>query len=122
MTEKDARLRDYLAHIRQALSRIDRYIRKLSRDEFLADELVQDAVIRNLEIIGEARRNIDRHAPDFVAANPDLPVQSAYEMRNVLTHAYFEVDLDIVWRTVQIDLPALARKIDEALAALDRRA
>ena len=88
--------------------------------EFLANELVQDAVIRNPEIIGEASRNIERHAPDFISANPELPLQSAYEMRNVLAHAYFEVDLEIVWRTIRKDLPALSAQIDNALVALDR--
>jgi uncharacterized protein with HEPN domain len=66
---------------------------------------MQDAVIRNLEIIGEASRNIERKHPDFTAAHPELPLSFAYEMRNALAHGYFKVDLAIVWKTVETDLP-----------------
>jgi uncharacterized protein with HEPN domain len=64
-------------------------------------------VVRNFEIIGEASRNIERHHPEFAAAHPELPLAIAYEMRNALAHGYFKVDLGIVWRTIQRDLPHL---------------
>jgi uncharacterized protein with HEPN domain len=60
---------------------------------FLSNAMVQDAVIRNLEIIGEASSNSERVAPQFVAAHPELPLTYAYEMRNVLAHGYYKVDL-----------------------------
>ena len=82
------RLADYLAHILQAIARIHQYCEDLDEASFLANELVQDAVIRNLEIIGEASRNIERVAPAFVAAHPELPFSFAYDMRNLLAHAY----------------------------------
>jgi uncharacterized protein with HEPN domain len=57
MSSKPLRLPDYLLHILEAIGRIERYTRNLSRDEFYSNELVQDAVIRNIEVIGEASRN-----------------------------------------------------------------
>jgi len=118
MSGKESRLQDYLGHIGQAIGRIESYIKDVSQDAFLQDQLLQDAVVRNLEIIGEASRNIARHNPKFTSAHPELPLQSAYEMRNVLAHAYFEVDLEIVWRTIDIDLPRLALQIDGVLKGL----
>jgi uncharacterized protein with HEPN domain len=111
MNGKAERLRDYLSHIAVALDRIISYTDGISRERFLADPLLQDAVIRNLEIIGEASRNILRDLPDFASENGDLPLKAAYEMRNVLAHGYFEVDLEIVWRTIVSDLPDLAVKV-----------
>lgn len=79
----------------------------MNQAAFLESEIVQDAVIRNLEIIGEASRNIERDFSDFADAHPDLPLTIAYEMRNALSHGYFKVDLQIVWSTIQNDLPGL---------------
>ena len=76
--------------------------------------MVQDAVIRNLEIIGEASRNIERVAPQFVAAHPELPLTYAYEMRNVLAHGYYKVNLAFVW-TIKRDLPMLQVEVAKAL-------
>lgn len=78
---------------------------------FLRNQLVHDAVIRNFEIIGEASRNIERRYPDFAAAHPEVPLAFAYEMRNALSHGYFAVDLEIVWKTIQLDLPDLATQV-----------
>ena len=73
----------------------------------MSSEIVQDAVIRNLESVGEACRNIERNCKDFAIAHPELPLTVAYEMRNTLAPGYFKVDLQIVWKTVQKDLPSL---------------
>ncbi len=78
---------------------------------FLRDEKTQDAVIRNIEIIGEAARNIERNHPDFAAQHADVPWGIAYEMRNALAHGYFKVDFEIVWKTIGNDLPALEQQI-----------
>lgn len=61
-------------------------------------------MIRNLEVVGEASRNIDVHFPEFAASHPELPLAVAYEMRNSISHGYFKVDLGIVWRTIATDL------------------
>ena len=111
MTREPQRLADYLGHIAQAIERIGRYTADLDEAAFLRSELVQDAVIRNFEIIGEASRNIERHHPDFAAAHPELPLAVAYEMRNALAHGYFKVDLNIVWRTIRTDLPQLLHRV-----------
>lgn len=118
MNDKNTRAADYLGHILQAIARIDRYTADLGELGFLANELVQDAVIRNFEIIGEASRNIERNCPEFAAAHRDLPLLNAYEMRNALAHGYFRVDLEIVWKTIQNDLPELQRQIEALIKDL----
>ena len=100
-----SRLLDYLEHILQAIERIQGYTENIDEATFLLEEMTQDAVIRNLEVIGEASRNIERHFPEFAATHPELPLASAYEMRNALAHGYFTIDLSIVWNTIENDLP-----------------
>lgn len=107
MSRHPQRLPDYLGHIDAAIDRIQRYSLGLDEAGFLGSEIVQDAVIRNFEVIGEACRNIERHCTEFAAAHPELPLAVAYEMRNALAHGYFNVDLRIVWKTVHADLPQL---------------
>lgn len=116
MIAKALRASDYLRHILQAILRIERYTGNMSEHNFLASEITQDAVIRNFEIIGEASRNIERNCPEFVLEHPDLPLLNAYEMRNALAHGYFQVDLEIVWKTIWSDLPDLRRKISALVA------
>ena len=84
-----------------------------SADEviFLENEMLQDAVIRNFEVIGEASKNIDRRFPDFLKDNPSLPLIDAYEMRNALAHGYFKVDLEILWKTINKHLPDLQEQL-----------
>ena len=105
------RLIDYLNHILVAITRIQCYVEKLDATTFLNDQLVQDAVIRNLEIIGEASRNINKHYPEFAAQHAEVPFSIAYEMRNALAHGYFKVDLQVVWQTIVRDLPELKTMI-----------
>jgi len=107
------RVPDYLEHILEAIKRIKEYASDMDEQIFLNNRLVQDAVIRNFEIIGEACRNIDRHYPDFSKIYPNLPLGVAYEMRNALAHGYFKVDLEIVWKTVEKDLPFLEQQIQK---------
>lgn len=95
----------------EAIDRIGAYTAGIDEDGFRASTLVQDAVIRNLEVVGEASRNIERHHPDFAAAHPELPLGAAYEMRNALAHGYFKVDLGVVWRTLHTDLPAMGQRV-----------
>ncbi len=111
MNRDQQRLTDYLAHILEAISRITEYTAGMDEGGFLQNKLVQDAVIRNFEIIGEASHNIERHYPEFAATHPQLPLAFAYEMRNAVAHGYFKVDLEIVWRTILSDLPVLERSV-----------
>ncbi len=103
----ESRLLGYLEHILQAIERIQRYTEDIDEAAFFQNEMAQDAVIRNFEVIGEASRNIERHYPGFATTHPELPLASAYEMRNALAHGYFNVDLNIVWKTLENDLPEL---------------
>lgn len=116
MSADAQRLADYLAHILEAIDRIERYTAGMDEASFLQDAMVQDAVIRNLEIIGEASRNIDKRHPPFVARHPELPLAFAYQMRNAIAHGYFKVDLEIVWRTIRRDLPPFRRQVERAQA------
>lgn len=118
MSRDPQRLADYLGHILEATERIQRYTEDMYDVEFLSDDLVQDGVIRNLEVIGEASRNIERAHPEFAATHPELPLSIAYDMRNALSHGYFKVDLEIVWKTVQADLPQLQRAVAKLLKGM----
>lgn len=117
---EESRLLDYLEHILQAVERIQDYTEDLDEVTFLKEEMAQDAVIRNLEVIGEASRNIERHFPEFVKTHPELPLASAYEMRNALAHGYFSVDLGIVWKTIENDLPNLHGQAQNLLRAYSK--
>ena len=122
MSRDPQRLPDYLGHILEAIERIQHYVDDMDEVGFLNSKLVQDAVIRNLEVIGEASRNIERVHPEFAAAHPELPLALANDMRNALAHGYFKVDLEIVWKTIQGNLPDLHAQITEVSATLSRNA
>jgi len=100
MSQEPRQLDDYIDHILAAIGRIRRYCADADEVVFLKNEMLQDAVIRNFEVIGEASKNIDRKFPDFLRNNPSLPLIDAYEMRNALAHGYFKVDLEILWNTI----------------------
>ena len=120
MSRDPQRLPDYLGHILEAIERIQHYVDDMDEVGFLNSKLVQDAVIRNLEVIGEASRNIERVHPEFAAAHPELPLALANDMRNALAHGYFKVDLEIVWKTIQSNLPDLHAQITEVSTTLSR--
>lgn len=114
--EKALRAGDYLGHIVDAAKRIGTYTAGMTREQFLASTLVQDAVIRNLEVIGEAARNIELADPDFPAQHPGIAWSSMQGMRHRLAHGYYRVNLDIVWVTVERDIPQLLVEVERALA------
>ncbi len=103
-----------LRHIVDASDRIAGYLSSVNRDEFLANRMLQDAVIRNLEIIGEACANL---TPEFRDANPDVPWQKASGIRNRLVHGYFDVDLGVVWQSAMHSVPAFADQVRAILPA-----
>jgi uncharacterized protein with HEPN domain len=105
---KDERV--YLGHIRDAISDIRAYA-SVGEDAFLADRMPQDAIIRKLEIIGEA---VKRLSEATRSQRPETPWKPIAGMRDRLTHAYFGVDLGLVWRVVERDLQPL----DTAVTAL----
>ena len=121
MSKDSQRLADYLAHMLQAIERIVRYTEDLDEVAFLRNELVQDAVVRNLEILGEASNNIQKHYPEIEARHPQLHLAFAYQMRNAVAHGYFKVDYEIVWKTIHADLPALYVQVQDVVAGIAGR-
>ena len=102
----------YLHHVLDAINRIERYLSGVSLDRFLQDALVQDGVVRQMEIIGEAARNVSSALRND---HPELPWSRMIGIRNILIHAYFRVDLFIVWDTAQSDLPRLKQQVKQIL-------
>jgi uncharacterized protein with HEPN domain len=115
--ESSRRLSDYLAHIVEAIERIDQYVQDMDELVFTNDQRTQDAVIRNFEVVGEACNNVAKQFPRYAESHPEIPWRFAYEMRNVLAHGYFKIDLEILWRTIHRDLPTLHRQVAALIAA-----
>jgi uncharacterized protein with HEPN domain len=118
MSKAGLTARDFIGHILQAADRILDYTRGLSREEFFADTLRQDAVIRNIEIIGEATNNLLEADPDISAKCPSIPFAQIYGMRNRVAHGYFSVSLPMVWDSVEVDIPELRREMAKVLDGL----
>ena len=121
MKPKTLRVPDYLAHILQAIHRIQRYTLGKTREAFMTDEQLQDAVVRNIEIMGEAARNIETHSPTFIAEHDEIPWAALYAMRNRVTHGYWTVDQEVVWNVVRRELPILEAQVQALLPAPDDR-
>jgi uncharacterized protein with HEPN domain len=105
------RLPDYLEHIHQAASDACRFVEGMAKDDFLADKRTQQAVIMSLIVIGEAATKLMDGYPDFTRTHVDVPWRSMRNMRNRMAHGYFDINLDVVWETVQEWLPALLRQL-----------
>ena len=105
MNERDA-LR--LRHVLDAAERIAEYLAGVEEASFLSDKMLQDAVIRNLEVIGEACANL---SADLTQAHADIPWHKASAIRNRLVHGYFDVDLRVVWRTARESLPPFVKQV-----------
>jgi uncharacterized protein with HEPN domain len=110
------RVEDYIEHIAEAIQRATGYLQPVADlRAFQNNPQVQDAVVRNIEIIGEAVSKINSAAPEFIQQHPDLPWAQIRAMRNIAIHEYFFVDLEIVWTTVKGDFPKLKQQIDALL-------
>ncbi len=93
-----------------AMEKIRRYTAGLDKAQFLQDDKTYDAVIRNLEIIGEAARRLP---PDFTGRYPEIPWRQMGGMRNRIVHDSMWVDLEIVWNVIEFSLPDLDRRLRE---------
>ena len=122
MSKHEFRAKDYLLHMLEAADRILEYTAGVGQEQFLANQMLQDAVVRNIEIIGEAANNLLEIGPEFAAKYPSIPFAQIYGMRNRVAHGYFAVSTAMIWDTVQVDLPELREQIVTVLAELqDRR-
>jgi len=101
------RLPDYLDHIQQAALDACSFVEGLSQDDFADDKRTQQAVIMSLIIIGEAATKIMDQYPDFTSQHATIPWRSMRGMRNRIAHGYFDINLEVVWETVQSALPEL---------------
>jgi len=102
MSQRSSRI--FLEDIIQSADKIRRYTKGLEYDDFVRNEMVTDAVLRNIEIIGEAAGNI----PDDIRSRySHIPWRRIVGLRNIVIHAYFNVDLNIIWQIVTVNLPEI---------------
>ncbi len=110
MSSRDWKIR--ISDMLQSIELIRAYTEEMIQSEFEADQKTIDAVLRNLEIIGEAAR----HVPEAIVNKyPDVPWDEMRAIRNIVIHEYFGVNLNIIWHTTQVNLPSIVDKLEEIL-------
>lgn len=109
---RDYRL--FLSDISDCCHKIERYTKDMAQEQFIANDMAFDAVMRNLEIIGEAMR----HIPEEVRLrHSEVPWRTIVAFRNIVIHEYFGIDEDIVWDVVENKIPELLKQIEGVIAA-----
>ena len=109
-------LRLFVEDIEESINNIQNFTQNMTLKKFLEDTLVQDAVLRRLEVIGEATKNIPT---EFKDKYPNVPWKKMAGLRDVLTHFYFGINFDSVWLVVKDDLPDLKKKIKKILECME---
>jgi uncharacterized protein with HEPN domain len=113
MKKRDHRM--FLEDILDSINQIESYISGMSYYDFSFDRKTIDSVIRNLEIIGEASKNIPLPVREKY---PDIPWKRMIGLRNIAIHAYFGIDLENIWKIISSDIPPLNKKIKKILQSL----
>lgn len=108
----------FLKHILESIEWIEKDTKDFSEETFNANIPIQDAVVRRLEIIGEAARNVPEDLKNEYNA---VPWQDISDMRNELIHHYFGIDLHIVWKVVQNDLPDFKKQVEDIIRKLEKK-
>lgn len=93
-----------LLHMVEASQTAMQFVSNRTRDDLQTDQMLSFAVVRAIEVLGEAANKVSE---DVRLANPDIPWKAIVGMRNRLIHAYFDIDTDMVWETVQVEIPAI---------------
>ena len=102
----------FLSDILKSINYIEKFTKGFTMEKFLETEMEQFAIIRNLEVIGEAARNIDE---EFKKSHLLIPWRSINGFRNILVHEYFDVDVEAVWNVIIKELPSLKKEVEKAL-------
>lgn len=101
--------RAFLLHIRDALREVREFVAGEDYESFLANRMVQNAVVRSFEVVGEAARRV---SPAFRENHPEVPWRLMGDFRNRLIHGYFALDLEVIWKTATGDAPMLLARIE----------
>ncbi len=108
----------FLHHINDSIQRIKQYISNMDHSEFISNNMAQAAVIRELEIIGEASKSVSNETKDLA---PEIPWRRISGMRDKLIHNYMGVDMEAVWDTLVIDIPDLGKNITDLMGNFDNQ-
>jgi uncharacterized protein with HEPN domain len=106
------RLVDYLEHMRQAIADAQSFTEGMAQADFEQDKRTQQAVVMSLIVLGEAATKVMDQHPAFAEQHKQIPWRSMRGMRNRIAHGYFDINLEVVWDTVQTALPALKIQLD----------
>ena len=107
MSKREPKL--YLQDILDSITKIDSYLEGRTYEKFMNDEMAFDAVVRNIEIIGEAAKNVPEEMKQL---HKEIPWEKIAGMRNKMIHEYFGVDIEILWQTIKEDLPKLKQQVE----------
>jgi len=106
------RLPDYLNHMRQAIADAQSFTEGMAQADFMEDKRTQQAVVMSLIVLGEAATKVMDQYPAFAEQHKQIPWRSMRGMRNRIAHGYFDINLEVVWDTLQAALPALNSQLD----------